>query len=468
MSSKLKSGLFWSIIEVVIKRASDFIVKLILARLLFPEDFGVIGMATVFTSFIQVLNDAGMGMAIIQKKDITEKDLNTVFWTNVVWSLFLYLLLSFVVAPIAASFYEQPILTKIIPVLSLSILTRALNTVHMAQLKREMSFKKIAFANNTSSLIAGTLAIILAFSDFGVWALVANDVIAYIITVPLFYNATKWLPSLQWDKATFKGILSFGVFTTGTRVITNLAGNADYLLIGKWVGSSAVGAYTLAFMMTNLVRSQITMMLDRVMYPFYSSIQDDLEKLKSYYLKIVEYYVMLLYPIMLTLFLFSQILVPLFFGNKWDDTIIPLKLLSLAIMINILTSGYNLLFRSIGKPKYEFKIQQITSLLIYLPCLSVGTYFYGIIGAAAGVLTSALVTFFVNQYILKKHFQIEIKHLFKQMYKVIYLCVGLSIFVFSLRYFKVNEYIIICIYILLLGTAYIALFKSKLLKILRK
>ena len=134
--------MFWSITEVIIKRSIDFLVKLILARLLFPEDFGVIGMATVFTSFIQVLNDAGMGPAIIQKKNLTNKHLNTVFWTNVVWSLALYLILSFIVAPFAANFYNQPILIKIIPVLSLSILTSALNTVHFSQLRKELNFKK--------------------------------------------------------------------------------------------------------------------------------------------------------------------------------------------------------------------------------------------------------------------------------------------------------------------------------------
>src|SRR5690554_4279637 len=241
MSSKLKSGLLWSIIEVVIKRALDFIVKLILARLLFPEDFGIIGMATVFISFIQVLNDAGMGPAIIQKKNLTEKHLNTVFWTNVFWSLFLYLALSFVVAPLAANFYEQPILTKIIPVLSLSILTSALNTVHFSQLRKELNFKKIAFIRNVSSFVAGIFAVCMAFLDFGVWALVANDIIAYVITVPLFYSATKWKPKIQWDRSILKEVLSFGIFITGSKIIINLVGNADYLLIGKWEGVSAVG-----------------------------------------------------------------------------------------------------------------------------------------------------------------------------------------------------------------------------------
>src|SRR5690554_3297002 len=122
MSNSLKSGVFWSVVEVVIKRSLDLVVKLILARLLFPEDFGVIGMATVFTSFIQVINEAGMGLAIIQKQNLTNRHLNTVFWTNIVWSSFLYLLLSFVISPLAAKFYDEPLLTKIIPILSISIL----------------------------------------------------------------------------------------------------------------------------------------------------------------------------------------------------------------------------------------------------------------------------------------------------------------------------------------------------------
>lgn len=468
MSSKLKSGLFWSIIEIVVKRALDFIVKLILARLLFPEDFGVIGMATVFTSFIQVLNDAGMGPAIIQKKDLTEKHLNTVFWTNVVWSSFLYLILSFVVAPLAANFYEQPILTKIIPVLSLSILTSALNTVHFSQLRKDLSFKKIAFIRNSSSLIAGVFAISMAFFNFGVWALVANDIIAYVITVPLFYNATKWKPKLQWDKSILKEVLSFGVFITGSKIIMNLVGNADYLLIGKWVGSSAVGVYTLAFMMTNLVSSQITTMFDTVMFPFYSSIQDDIEKLKKYYLRLIGYYTLLIYPVMLTLILFAKELVPLFFGDKWDGTILPLRLLALAVMISVFTTGYNLLFRSTGNPKYEFKIQRITSLMVYLPCLVIGIYFYGILGAAMGVLISRVINFFIHQYVLKKYFQIKIRDIFEQTYKIIGLVIVLALIVCILRYLNLNGYIILGIYAVLLSTAFVVMFKSDFINLMKK
>lgn len=458
----------WSVIEVTVKRALDFIVKLILARLLFPEDFGVVGMATVFTSFIQVLNDAGMGPAIIQKKDLTEKHLNTVFWTNIAWSVLLYLVISFVVAPMAADFYEQPVLTTVIPILSISIVTSALNTVHFSQLRRDLNFKRIAVIRNTSSFVAGIIAISMAFLNFGVWALVANSVIAYVITVPLFYNATKWKPSGQWDKKILKEILSFGMFITGSKVIMNVVGNADYLLIGKWAGSVALGAYTLAFMMTNSVSGQVTSMLDTVMFPFYSSIQDDFEKLRKYYLKLIGYYTLILYPIMLTLFLFASELVPLFFGDKWGETIPPLRILALAVMVTVLTTGYNLLFRSTGNPKYEFKIQRITSLCVYLPCLAIGIYFYGIIGAATGTLVARILSFFIHQYVLKKHFRISTGDILRQTYKMIALCLTLAIIVFILRSFKMNEYVILGMYAFLLGVAFFALFKSHLKQILRK
>ncbi len=460
--------MLWSVIEVAVKRTLDFVVKLILARLLFPEDFGVIGMATVFITFIQVLNDAGMGPAIIQKKNLTEKHLNTVFWTNIVWSVLLYLILSFAVAPLAASFYDQPILSTIIPVLSISILTGALNTVHFSQLRRDLNFKKIALIRNIASVIAGIVAICMAFLNFGVWALVANSVVAYVITVPLFYNATKWKPSVQWDRQTLREILSFGVFITGSKVIMNLVGNADYLLIGKLAGSVALGAYTLAFMMTNLVSGQVTSMLDTVMFPFYSSIQDDIGKLRAYYLKLIGYYTLILFPIMLTLILFANELVPLFFGDKWGDTILPLQILSLAVMVSVLTTGYNLLFRSTGNPKYEFKLQRITSLGIYLPCLSLGIYFYGVVGAAAGILISRIISFFIHQFVLRKYFQIKIRDIFNQTYKIMFLCFVLAAVVLILRYFKLNEFFILGIYIFLFGGAFLLLFKSLLLQILRR
>jgi teichuronic acid exporter len=468
LSEKLKIGIIWSAIEIVFKRSLDFIVKIILARLLFPDDFGVIGMAIVFISFIQVINDAGMGPAIIQKEKIDSYYLNTVFWTNIIWSILLFLIICLLIAPFAANFYDQPILVKIIPVLSISILTSAMNTVHFSQLRRELNFKKIAQVRNFSTLVAGIIAITLAFTGFGIWALVANSVVAYIITVPLFYYATKWKPSFIWDKNIFKEILAFGIYLTGSKIIINLSGNADYLFLGKFEGATVVGVYTLAFMMTSLVSNQITSMLDTVLFPFYSSLKGNIKEIKKYYLKMIGYYSIVTYPIMTTLFLFTDTIVLNIFGVQWIDSIIPIKVLSVSIMINILTSSYNILFRSIGKTDYEFKVQQLTSVGIYLPLLFVGIYYYGLIGAATAVLVSKTVNLFVHKYILRKHFEIHFYEIFKKTKKVFIISVFLISSVYILRLFNVNEVFIHVAYIILLPLMYVLSFKNDLLILIRR
>lgn len=464
---KLKSGLIWSVIEVVIKRGLDFFIKLVLARLLFPEDFGVVGMAMVFVSFIQVLNEAGMGLAIVQNRGLTNKHLNTVFWSNLGWSISLYLIMSFFIAPLAAKFYNQQILIEILPVLSLSILMRALNSVHAAQLKRDLEFKKLATINNISILGAGIIAIILALLGVGVWAIVINTLLINFISIPLYYKATKWLPCKEFDTKLLKEILSFGAYTTATQVLLNFVNNADYLLLGKFIGPTAVGVYTIAYMMTNQVTGQISTMVDRVMFPFYSSIQDRVDDLNNYYIKQVNYYIVIIYPIMLTVLLFSNHLIEILFGVKWNEASMPAQILAIAVMINVLTSGYNLLFRSVGKPAYEFKIQRINTLGIYLPLLILGIYSYGLIGAAYAVLISNIIVFFINRYVLYKHFRLKIGRVFIENKQIFYISFILFILVNILRFFNFNEVFVFAVYIVLLGGCYYSIFKKQIIKLVR-
>ena len=414
----LKKGLLWSTIEVVVKRVFDFFVKLVLARLLFPEEFGIVGMAVVFTSFIQVLSEMGVGSALIQRKKENINDLHfqTVFWTSLVWSILLYLAVVIVVTPFAANFYNETLLLKIVPILSLPILFSSINIINKAQLMRALDFKKLAFVNNISSIISGFGAIILAFNGFGIWALVFNSVFPFLVAMPLFFIATRWRPKFVWDVTAFKQIFGFGVFTFGTTIILNISANIDYLVIGKLVDAAALGAYTLAFMLTSLVSAQVTSMLNRVMFPFYSSIQSDITKVKGYYLKVVGYYAVLIYPIMLALIVLAGPIISVFFGDKWVDTKIPLRILAVAVLINVLTSSYNLLFRSIGKPKLEMKILLFILIFATLPAVTIGGYYYEIRGVAYGILISAIINFFVVMVLLNRHFKITLFMILRQVF----------------------------------------------------
>ena len=404
----LQKGLLWSIIEVLIKRLFDLFVKLILARILFPEEFGIVGMAAVFTSFVQVISEMGIGSALIQRKKEDLKDIHfqTAFWFSLVFGIVLYVSICFL-APFVSEFYGEPILKQVVPILGLPILISSVNTINKVQLMRELNFKKLAIVNNISSIIAGIGAIILAYNNFGIWALVFNVVVPFFFAVPLLFIATKWRPKPVWEGVAFKEIFSFGIFTFGTAIILNITANIDYLVIGKLISAASLGAYTLAFMLTSMVSTQITSMVNRVMYPFYSAIQTDAAKVKEHYLSVLKYYAVIIYPIMLSLIVLGGPIISIFFGDKWVEAKVPMRILAVAVLINILTSSYNVLFRSIGKPKLEMKI--LLGILIFatIPAIIVGGYWYGVRGVAYGILFSSIANLLVVLLLLEKHFNIS-------------------------------------------------------------
>src|SRR5690606_22186498 len=265
-------GVFWTTLEAVINRSFSFIIQLILARLLLPQDYGVVGMAIVFISFLEVFNDLGMSAALVQKKEeqLTPQHYDTAFWTGMVWGGILYLLMGVIGAPVVANFYNEKLLSSIIPIMSLTLLFNPVNLVHQAQLTRTMNFKKLAFINNTGNISAVIIALVLAFCGFGVWTLAFYSVARAVVSVPLYFMATRWFPTLIWKKELFKDIFGFGAYTTITAFFNKLTGNIDYLLVGKLVGASALGYYTFAFTITNIIRDQITAVLNKVLYPIYT------------------------------------------------------------------------------------------------------------------------------------------------------------------------------------------------------
>ncbi|NDK55594.1 lipopolysaccharide biosynthesis protein [Pontibacter fetidus] len=403
LKGKIVSGLFWSTIQLLISRVFAFVIKLILARLLFPDQFGLVGMATVFISFIQILNDLGIGAALVQKKEenLTELHYHTAFWAGIAWSVVIYLLIAFVAAPLAAQFYKQPQLSTIIPVLGLGVLFNPINLVHRAQLTKQMSFKKLAFINNASSIVAGVAAVILALLGAGIWALVFNSVASTIIAVPLYFNATKWLPKFSWDKQAFNDVFSFGVYTMGTEFLTTLMLNFDYLLIGKLLSATALGVYTLAFVLTDTFRTQLTKMINRVMFPVYGQNQDSKSTLKNVYFKVVKYNSICVYPVMVFLIVLGEPFVVNYFGLKWVEAVIPLKILAFSVMIHLLVNSHSTLIRGLGKTNLEMRMQFLKAIL-YLPTIALGIYWYGIIGAASAYVINKVLEVVIAQFYLKK------------------------------------------------------------------
>lgn len=385
-------GFYWNAIQTLVNQFFSFAVRLVLARLLFPEQFGLIGMAVIFTGFISTINELGITAALIQRKeeDMNPEHFHTSFWSGLIWSLLLFLIMAFAVAPLGAWFYEEPILRTLITVMSVSIIFTPFSIINKVILTRAMDFKSIAKVENSASFIAGVISIILAYAGAGVWALAFNSVAVVLIVVPLYMRFCDWRPKFIWDKQAFKDIFGFGMFTSMTNLINYLINNFDYLIIGKLVSAQALGAYTFAFILTDTVKNRIAGVISNVMYPVYSNLQSDKEKSKALYNNVVEYNCILIYPIMLSLLIFAEPLILIVFGDKWVDSVLPTQLMAAAVMIQLLVFSNTTLIRGLGFANFEFRLQFVKAL-IYMPILFAGIYLNGIIGASWAVLINRVV-----------------------------------------------------------------------------
>lgn len=407
-------GVFWTTIEAVVSRSFSFVIQLILARILFPEDYGLVGMAVVFISFLEVFNDLGMSAALIQKKEskLTSQHYDTAFWTGIGWGVCLYLLMGIIGAPFVADFYNEEQLKAIIPFMSLSLILNPINLVHQAQLTKAMNFKRLAFVNNTANISAGIIALIFAFLGFGVWTLVFYSVARAIIALPLYFKATRWLPTMVWKKQLFSEIFGFGAYTTGTAFFNKLTGNIDFLLVGKLVGATALGYYTFAFTITNLIRDQIVNIINKVLYPIYAKLQDDKDQMLMLFLKIVSINNLIIYPIIVGIFLFAEFLVPIFFGDKWDDAIPIVRVLCIAVLLQMLNNSHTRLFRAAGEVRLEMKLQIIKSVIFFVPLISLGVYLNGVLGAAIGFTIATFLAVITSFYFMKRIFGMKFSQLF--------------------------------------------------------
>ncbi|MGB5850306.1 MAG: lipopolysaccharide biosynthesis protein, partial [Ignavibacteriaceae bacterium] len=404
LKHKIFDGVVWNSIGLIIDDGLSIIVKLILARLLLPEDFGIIGFAIVFIGMIRVFSDMGMTAALIQRKDVDLEpiDYDTAFWVGIAWGIFLAAILAFAVAPIAASFFNEPLLASIIPVLSISFVLKPLTTVHIVNITRELDFKRIVLPQNISRIIAAVIAIIMALTGYGVWSLVFQRVLTNLFLVFIYTFISPWRPQMRYSNVSFKKIFSFGIYTTGTRIFNYLTNNIDYLLIGKMLGAQSLGVYSLAYNLTYVVRGQIMNVVNKVFYPTYSKVQDDLLTIKRYYFKVVKYNCIVIYPLMVGLILLAEPFVLIGLGEKWSEAVIPLQLMAGAGLVHLLTSSNTILLRGIGKPRLEMIMSVVKTVGVTVPFIVLGVIYYGVNGAAGGLLAAKIVIFFINNFTLRK------------------------------------------------------------------
>ncbi len=391
LAQKTISGVKWSGTSQILRQISQIITSIILARLLTPQDFGLLGIALVFTGLVAVFNDFGIGSAVVQKQNLEDKSISSIFWFSLLVGFFAVLII-IAAAPFIAIFFNQSALTPIISVMSLSFIFISLSTVQNSLLLKNLKFKRLTFLEVFSTIFSGLLGISLAFLGYGVWSLVWQSVALTLVYAILLWITNDWKPKLYFDWKDIKSIINFTGNLSGFNFLNYFSRNADKLLIGKFLGVTALGYYTVAYTIMLYPLSNISSVLSKVMFPALSQIQHDDVKFRSFYLKSTKYIAFITFPMMLGLFAIADELILTVYGEKWAPVIFLIKILSVIGLGQSIATTVGNIYLSKGRTDWMFRWS------IFASIIAVGAIFIGLRWGINGVAVSYTIASLLLMY----------------------------------------------------------------------
>ena len=392
-------GLAWTGGERIFSLGFQFIIGIIIARQLFPEDYGIMGMLSIFLAVSQTFLDSGFGSSLIQKKDRTSVDYSTVFWFNQLVAVIIYTLL-FICSPIIASFYNMPILTDVARVVFLSIIINGLTIVQTAKLTIDLEFKLQAIATIVSVLISSAVGIVMAYNGFGVWALVFQTLSSATIRLAILWIYSNWMPRLEFSCTSFRKLFSFGSKILCSGLINTIYQNMYTLVIGKIFSPADVGYYNRGEQFAQIPVNTFTQVLVKVNYPILSELQDNNSQLVSAYKHLLRTPLFILYPLLFGLAAIAEPLISLLLGEKWLPCVPLLKVLLLGYMWSPLTHiNLNLLYVK-GRSDIVLKLELIKkpiAFILLIVCIPLG-----VLWMCVGRAIYFFIAFGINCFYTKK------------------------------------------------------------------
>jgi PST family polysaccharide transporter len=347
------SGTKWSAVSQLGRQGIQFVTLVILARLLAPEDFGLVGMTTVVIGFLALFKDLGTSAAVIQRQDVTEELLSSVFWLNVFFGAVVMLLL-YAVSPWVAAFYREPRVVPILKVLSATFFISGLSILHQALLQRDMAFNRIAKIEVSATVFGAIVGIGAAFAGWGVWSLVFQSLAIVLVTTVLLWIFSSWRPRLVFRLNNLRSIAHYSFNLLGFNFFNYLARNADYLLIGRFLGAEALGYYTLAYRIMLYPLQNISSVLGRVMFPAFSRLQKQLARFRTAYLRVAASIASVTFPLMLGLLALVAPFVLAILGEQWEPVIILLIILAPVGLTQSIGTTVGTIYQATGRTDWMF------------------------------------------------------------------------------------------------------------------
>ena len=440
-------GIAWSFAQQFSVQIITLVVQIILARILLPEDFGLIAMIQIFVSVSKTLMDAGMTTSLIRDENASHNDYSSVFFLNLLVSIFLYVIL-YASANVISDFFEESILVSIIRVYALTFILQALVAVQLTKLTKELNFKLQLIIQLPSTIIGGLSGIVMAYLGFGVWSIVWMNIIAKSILVVQILAKSKWLPGLIFDMSLLKKHFNFGYKLTLSSLLTNIYLNSYKIIVGKLFSATQLGFYNQADTLRMFPVANITAVLNKVTFPMFSLIQNDNPRLKKVFRNITSTVFFIICPIMLFLALIAEELFIIVLTEKWLPAVPYFQILAISSFVYPL-SIYNLNIILVkGRSDLHLKMEFIKKS-ISLSCLIL-IFPFGIWGVVYAQAISMFVHVFVNAYYCGKILDFSVKSQIKDLLPILFL----SLFTISIVYFFQNyimiNYIFSPAYIILL------------------
>lgn len=401
LKQKAASGMVWTALQKYSQIFIRFISGIILARLLTPYDYGCIGMLAIFMTLAETFIDGGFGSALIQKKKPTQEDYSTIFYWNLGMAVLMYSII-FVSAPAIARFYNIPILCNVLRVQGIILFIYAFNIVQRNQLKKKLNFKVLSIVTITTSVIALCVTIVMAYKGFGVWALVAQNIITAAIPAIVFWFFIKWRPIWVFSWKSFKELFGFGVYMFLTHLLNDFSSKIQGLLIGKFYSPATMGYYSKAQSTEHLASSSISSIMTQVTYPLYAEAQDNKEMLGNMIKRITMTISYITFPLLFILLLLAKPIFILLYSERWLTSIPYFQALCIAGMGTCLTAVNTQAIAAIGKSKVMFT-WTLVKRAIGIAATVGGLLLYGMKGLLIGAIFNCWFSYFVNISLVSKH-----------------------------------------------------------------
>jgi len=413
LKQKTIKGATWSFVEQFLTRGVNLIIGIILARLLSPTDYGLVGMIGIFIALSQLFIDGGLTSALIRTKNPSDKDFSTVYIINLALSVVFYFLLFFS-APFVAEFYGQPLLKPLMRAVALILIISPIASIHGTLLTIRLDFKTKSYISIISSIASGIIGIICAYKGLGVWALVAQSISSAVIVTLVTLLFVRWMPRLVFSKESFKNLFSYSSKLLAASVISVIYDNIYPNVIGKRFSAADVGQYSQAGRYPGIANGTITGALNRVAFPVLSQIQDDDSHLLSVYEKYIQLSCFMIFPVMMGLCGCARPFVSVLLTDKWLECVPLMQILCFSLITNgITTINLNLLYVK-GRSDLVLRLEIIKKSIAFIILFI--SMFFSLKVMCCGQVLYSFIALYLNTFYTKR----ILGYGFFQQIKVIY------------------------------------------------